>query len=85
MSIDATKKSLNDRLTTKQVSLEFNIPYGTISYWRYCRKSAISKAEQDKYPRYHKLVTGKVYYLRSEFEADMERMEVDVDTIGMTF
>ncbi|MCE5185397.1 MAG: hypothetical protein LLF76_04660 [Planctomycetaceae bacterium] len=61
----------DDRLTGKQVSAEFGIPEGTLGRWRY------SRAYDGRFPRYHKLFTGKVFYIRSEFEEDLRNMEVD--------
>jgi hypothetical protein len=64
-------KCPDERLTSKQVSAEFGIPEGTLSRWRY------SRAYDWRFPRYHKLFTGKVFYIRSEFEEDFRSMEVD--------
>ena len=62
----------NERLTTKQVSEEFNIPVSTLSHWRAIDKQVVYVT---KYPRHHQLITGKIYYLRSEIEQDLKKME----------
>lgn len=69
----AEKKNPNERLTTKQVAAEFNIKEGTLRGWRWLRLT------NKRYPRYHKLFTGKIHYIREEFEADLAAMEVHVE------
>lgn len=59
-----------ERLTTKQVSAMFNINEATLRGWRRCR------GYDKRYPRFHKLFTGKVYYIKAEIVEDMKGMEV---------
>lgn len=63
----------NDRLTSKQVSIEFNIPDSTLRSWR------MRRSYDRRFPRFHKLFTGKVFYVRAEIEEDLRLMEVDAD------
>lgn len=58
-------KNPNERLTTKQVSQEFNIPIGTLGHWRHQR------SWNKRLPRYHKL-HGKIYYILHEIETDLQ-------------
>ncbi len=55
----------DERLTSKQVSMMFNIPDGTLAYWRNQR------AWDKTLPRFHKL-RRKVYYIRHEIEEDLK-------------
>ena len=71
--VPSEPKRPDDRLTSKQVSIEFNIPDSTLRSWRRCR------SYDPRYPRFHKLFTGKVYYVRAEIAEDLENMEVDTD------
>lgn len=59
------KKKPDERLTSKQVSEEFNIPNGTLGYWRH------QKDVNPKLPRYHRL-HGRIFYIRHEIEQDLE-------------
>lgn len=69
----------NERLTSKQVSREFNIPNGTLGYWRYRRPY------DQRLPRFHKYITGKVFYIRSEITEDLAQMEVETGKMEMAF
>ncbi|MBN2512540.1 MAG: hypothetical protein JXB18_06340 [Sedimentisphaerales bacterium] len=60
-----------ERLTTRQVSIMFNIKESTLRAWRRCR------GYDTRYPRFHKLFTGKVYYVKTEIIEDMRGMEVE--------
>ena len=60
----------NMELTSKQASRMFNIPEGTLRGWR--RIWFYDK----RYPRFHKRITGKVYYLLGEVIEDMEKMNM---------
>ena len=72
-----TSKDPNERLTSIQVSVEFNIKDSTLRGWRRHR------CFDPRYPRFHKLFTGKVFYVRSEIEADLATMEVEAGKVGM--
>lgn len=60
----------NERLTTRQAAEEFGVPASTLWTWRGLRD------RDARYPRFHKLFTGKVYYVRGELAADLAGMEV---------
>jgi len=60
------------RLSTTEISKRYSIPIGTLTRWRFERKG------NKRLPRYHKLCTGKVFYVLSEFEEDFLDMEEDV-------
>lgn len=63
----------NERLTTKQVSEIFNINNSTLKAWRRYR------GYDKRYPRYHKMFTGMVFYIRHEIEADIGKMEIKME------
>jgi len=65
-------KDPSERLTTRQVSQEFNIAEGTLGSWRYRRR------HDPRLPRYHKLITGTVFYILHEIEADLQNMELEI-------
>jgi len=68
---------MSDRLRTKDISAMFNIKESTLRNWRRIR-------EYDKqYPRFHKLTKRFVYYVESEFRADLEAMEAGNRKAGM--
>jgi hypothetical protein len=67
---DTKPKNPNERLTSKQVSEEFNIPEGTLRYWRGLDRFNVMSI----YPRSHKMLTGKVFYFRSEIEEDLAKI-----------
>lgn len=71
--VSAGPRCPDDRLTSRQVSEEFNIPDSTLRSWRMCR------GYDKRFPRYHKLFTGKVFYVRCEIEEDLAGMEVETD------
>lgn len=62
--------STTDHLTAKQVSAEYGISVSTLANWRAYRLT------DKRYPRYYKLFTGQVYYLRQEFADDFAAMHV---------
>jgi transposase-like protein len=62
---------MGKRLTTKQVAEEYNINVSTLRGWRTKRING-----DTRFPRFHKLFTGTVYYVRSEFEDDLKQMEL---------
>lgn len=66
-----------EHLTTREVAKEFKTNESTLRSWRRLRLT------DKRYPRYHKLFTGKVYYVRAEIEADMKNMEVPADKMEM--
>lgn len=65
----------NEKLTTNQVAEEFKMSSSTLRSWRQCR------GYDKRYPRFHKLFTGKVFYIRGEFVEDLKRMEVEEDSM----
>lgn len=67
------------KLSSKQVAKLYGINESTLRSWRYRR------AYDKRYPRYHKLFTGSVFYLRSEVETDLANMEVDADAITANY
>jgi transposase-like protein len=67
----------NERLSSKQVAEEHNINHSTLRGWR--RMRTFDK----RYPRYHKLFTGKIFYVRREIEEDLARMEVEAGKMEM--
>jgi hypothetical protein len=70
-------KKPDERLTTRQVSAEFNIKEGTLRGWRRCRLT------DKRYPRYHIRYKHSIYYIRSEFETDLAAMEVQPDEMEL--
>jgi len=72
-------KNPNERLTSLQVAEEFNINNSTLRSWRRMR------GYDKRYPRFHKLFTGKVFYVRSEIEEDLVNMEVEAGKLEMVF
>jgi len=72
-----TDKDPNERLTSRQVAEEFNIPNGTLGYWRF------KKQYDGRLPRFHKYITGKVFYVRSEITEDLAKMEVETGKLEM--
>ena len=64
-----------EQLSSKQTAKEYSVNESTLRSWRYRR------VYDKRYPRYHKLFTGKVYYLRDELEEDLASMEVDIDAM----
>jgi len=73
----AMEKNPDERLTSLQVAKEFNVNNSTLRSWR--RYRTFDK----RYPRFHKLFTGKVFYVRSEIEADLLWMEVETGRMEM--
>lgn len=71
-TLDEKKTNPNERMTAKQVCQEFNIKTSTLASWRRYL------SYDGRYPRFHKLFTGKIFYVRSEIEEDLKNMEVDV-------
>ncbi len=63
----------DNRLTAKQVSAEYGICISTLANWRQNRLT------DPRYPRYHKLFTGRVYYIRAEFEEDFAAMHIETE------
>lgn len=51
-------------LTAEQISVQFNIPLGTLAYWRFKRSHG-----DDRYPRFYLRGRSVIYYLQ-EFETD---------------
>ena len=41
-------------------------------------KNQLLRAHNKRYPRYHKYMTGKVFYVEAEFAEDIKGMEVEV-------
>ena len=72
-----TTKNPNDRLTSSQVAEEFNINDSTLRGWR--RMYTYDK----RYPRFHKLFTGKIFYIRVEIEEDLAKMEIETGKMEM--
>jgi len=70
---------MNSRLTSKQIATEFNINESTLRGWRRCYTF------DKRYPRYHKLFTGKIFYIRAEFEEDIHKMEIEAGKMEMVF
>jgi len=65
------------RLTSKEVAQMFKINGSTLRSWRRYRRF------DKRYPRFHKLFTGKVYYLEAEILEDMKIMEVEAGVMEM--
>jgi len=63
-----------DRLSAREAAKDYGINQSTLGSWRYRR------AYDKRFPRYHKIFTGAVYYLRHELEEDLANMEIDVDS-----
>jgi hypothetical protein len=61
----------------RQVAAEFNIKASTLADWRRRRLT------DSRYPRYHKMYPKMVYYIRSEFEADLATMEVQPEKMRL--
>lgn len=55
--------------TPKEISEMFHIKPSTLAMWR------AKRSVDNRLPRYHKLCTGSVYYILSEFEEDLRAME----------
>ena len=70
-------KDPNEKLSSKQIADEFFLNQSTLRGWRRCRTF------DKRYPRYHKLFTGKVFYVRSEFEEDYHKMELETGRMEM--
>lgn len=69
----------DNRMTTKDVSEFFKVSESTIRSWRRCRRY------DKRYPRFHKLITGAVYYVREEIVEDLAKMEIEFpDRMEMT-
>lgn len=56
-------------LTAKEISKLYNIPEGTLAYWRHQRRW------DNTLPRFHRL-RRRVYYVKEEFEVDLRAMFV---------
>lgn len=60
----------SERLTPRQVSRMYNVSPTTLGRWRKRRDSDV------RFPRYHRMITGRVYYVRGELAACLAGMEV---------
>lgn len=67
----------NEKLTSRKVSDEFHVNQSTLRGWRRCRTF------DKRYPRFHKLFTGSVFYLRCEIEEDIKKMEIEAGRMEM--
>lgn len=64
-----------EQLTSKEAATRYGINESTLRSWRYRR------AYDKRYPRYHKLFTGRVFYFSDELEEDLAKMEIDIDAM----
>lgn len=63
-----------DGLTSIEVAAKYGIKESTLRSWR-----RLYMLGDDRFPRFHKLTTGSVYYIQSEIEEDLAKMEININ------
>ena len=61
-----------NRLTSKQAASLLGIPESTLRCWR------MRRYFDERYPRFHKMFTGRVFYIREELTEDYAKMEMEI-------